>query len=92
MIASVGGSVQARAEVERELGRLVAEMSYADISDILKRGLHEHIDHLQLHINSVGTAVYSTFFAMKPVEQEEEDIPADRMSFPPPRNTRSQSQ
>jgi uncharacterized alpha-E superfamily protein len=56
---------------ERELGRLNAELSYADTSEILKDGLHEYIDNLQQRLNYVGSSVYETFFAMRPEESEE---------------------
>ena len=67
--------------VERELGRLVAEIAYADIDEVLSRGLHESIDDLQLRMNKVGDAVWSTFFAMKPIEAAAED-PRQRASIP----------
>jgi uncharacterized alpha-E superfamily protein len=56
---------------ERELGRLNAELSYADVKEILSRGLHEFIDDLQKRLNYVSQSVYETFFAMKPLDQEE---------------------
>lgn len=76
--APIGTSTNA---VERELGRLVAEIAYAEIGEVLARGLHESIDDLQLRMNRVGDAVWSTFFAMKPIEQGVED-PRERASIP----------
>jgi uncharacterized alpha-E superfamily protein len=67
---------------ERELGRLNAELSYADTKEILARGLHEYIDALQLRLNSVSQSVYATFFAMKPLDVEEAQNEA-RLSLPP---------
>ncbi|MFO0675882.1 MAG: alpha-E domain-containing protein [Polyangiaceae bacterium] len=64
---------------ERELGRVNADLSYADTAEIIARGLHEYIGDLQLHLNHVSDAVYATFFAMKPLTPEEED----RRSLPP---------
>ncbi len=65
---------------ERELGRLNAELAYADTSEILKRGLHEYIDGLQQRLNYVGDSVYETFFAMKP---EASDDASDGAPRPP---------
>ena len=78
--------------VERELGRLVAELSYADIKEVLKRGLHEQIDDLQTRMNKVGEAVHGTFFAMRPIEEPEkgEEVVDARTSFPPPGGARIQ--
>jgi len=56
---------------ERELGKLNAELQYADTREILNRGLHEYIDDLQQRLNYVGNSVHDTFFAMKPVDGDE---------------------
>jgi uncharacterized alpha-E superfamily protein len=66
---------------ERELGRLNAELSYADTTEVLSRGLHEYIDGLQQRLNYVGSSVFDTFFAMKPVSEPGEE--SDRRSLPP---------
>jgi uncharacterized alpha-E superfamily protein len=80
--------------VERELGRLVAELAYSDPSDMLAHGLHERIDDLQLRMNRVGDAVYATFFAMKPVAlvEEEQARHDPRSSLPPPGQGQQQKQ
>jgi uncharacterized alpha-E superfamily protein len=67
---------------ERELGRLNAELSYADTNEILTRGLHEYIDALQQRLNYVSQSVYATFFAMKPLDVDEPGDDA-RLSLPP---------
>jgi uncharacterized alpha-E superfamily protein len=58
---------------ERELGKLNAELQYADTREILNRGLHEYIDDLQQRLNYVGNSVHDTFFAMKPVDGDEHE-------------------
>lgn len=67
---------------ERELGRLNAELSYADTKEILARGLHEYIDDLQQRLNFVSHSVFDVFFAMKPLEADE-PLQGDRRSLPP---------
>jgi uncharacterized alpha-E superfamily protein len=74
--------------VEREMGRVVADLAYAEISVILRDGLHEHIDDLQRRMNRVGDAVHTTFFAMKPTEV----VPQDPRSSLPPSPFASQRQ
>jgi uncharacterized alpha-E superfamily protein len=59
--------------VERELGRVVAELAYADTGEMLAKGLHERIDDLQIRMNVVGDAVHSTFFAMRPIDDPADD-------------------
>ena len=53
-------------EAERRLGRLRAELDYADIDEILETGLHAYLDSLQTKLNAVDDAVFSTFFALRP--------------------------
>jgi uncharacterized alpha-E superfamily protein len=49
---------------ERELGRLASELAYAEVTDILDRGLHGFVDDLQLRMNRVAEEITSTFFAV----------------------------
>jgi len=55
-------------DAEKRLGRLCAELNYADIQDIIAEGLHEFLDRLQGRLNDVDDAIYETFFALRPVE------------------------
>jgi len=47
---------------EQRLGRLRAELDYADIDEIFHQGLHEYLDAFQSHLNDVGTAIHNTYF------------------------------
>ncbi|NUP08135.1 MAG: alpha-E domain-containing protein [Polyangiaceae bacterium] len=49
---------------ERELGRLNAELAYAEMKEVLARGLHRFIDDLQLRMNHVNDSIAETFFAV----------------------------
>jgi uncharacterized alpha-E superfamily protein len=49
-------------DAERRLGQLRARLDYADIQTIMSSGLHEYLDHVQLSLNEVGTAVHKRFF------------------------------
>lgn len=59
------GSYQNSAE--KRLGRLRAELDFADIDDCVSVGLHEFVDHFQMQLNHVGEAVFETFFAPRPL-------------------------
>jgi uncharacterized alpha-E superfamily protein len=48
---------------EQCLGRLVAQLDYTDINELIDRGLHESLDHLQSQLNDVGDSIYETFFS-----------------------------
>ena len=77
--------------VEREMGRVVADLAYAETSVMLKNGLHQHIDDLQQRMNRVGDAAHATFFAMKPTDSAV--VEDHRTSlFPAHAQTQSQTQ
>jgi len=48
---------------EKQLGKLKAQLEFADINDIFESGLHEYVDGFQKKLNGVSTAVYDSFFA-----------------------------
>ncbi|MEX2215077.1 MAG: alpha-E domain-containing protein [Phycisphaeraceae bacterium] len=52
---------------ERRLGQLRSEFEYAQISEVIRYGLHEYIDDFQLKLNQVGEAVYQDFLALRAV-------------------------
>ena len=52
---------------EQRLGRLRSELDYAQIQEIINGGLHEFLDAFQAKLNHVGAAIFSTFFALRPV-------------------------
>ena len=52
-----------RNPAERRLGRLVAELDYTEIGEVIEQGLHEFLDELQLRLNEVGAALHDAFFA-----------------------------
>jgi uncharacterized alpha-E superfamily protein len=56
-----------RNQAERRLGQLRSELDYAQIADIIDRGLHEFIDNFQRQLNLAGEAVHATFFAHRTV-------------------------
>jgi uncharacterized alpha-E superfamily protein len=53
---------------ERSLGVVRSELAYAQVYDIITRGLHEFLDGLQTKLNGVGDAITQTFFALQPAE------------------------
>jgi uncharacterized alpha-E superfamily protein len=62
-----GGPTTIRTSAEQRLGRLRAELDYANIKEIIEDGLHEFIDAFQSKLNAVGGAIFDTFFAIQPV-------------------------
>jgi len=62
------GVVQNRAE--KILGRLQADLDYADIAEVLEFGMHEYLESLQVRLNQVGEEISTTFFRHAPLETE----------------------
>lgn len=60
------GSAANRAE--KCLGRLMADLNYSDIEDVITTGMHEYLDSMQIRFNEVGQEISSTFFRMTPDE------------------------
>lgn len=48
---------------ERALGRLVSQLGYITIEDIIQSGLHEFLEQMQSSINQVGNEIHTAFFA-----------------------------
>jgi uncharacterized alpha-E superfamily protein len=61
------GSFSNRAD--KTLGKLLADLDYITVEEILNVGLHEFLDDIQTRINRVGDAVTETFFALRPLEE-----------------------
>ncbi|MCA9248799.1 MAG: alpha-E domain-containing protein [Planctomycetales bacterium] len=56
---------------EQLLGRLRADLAYADVDSIIDNGVHEFVDHFQSRLNDVGNAIHDTFFATRPVDAQQ---------------------
>ena len=52
---------------EQHLGRVCAELNYIQVPEIIKRGLHEFLDGIQVRLNMIGDAIQTAFFALQPV-------------------------
>lgn len=63
LLITGGTAGTCRNRAEQRLGRLRAQLAYAQIQDILSCGLHEFIDGFQAKLNQVDDAIRETFFA-----------------------------
>lgn len=52
---------------EQRFGQLRAELAYADIEQIIARGLHEFLDSFQRKLNLADQCIYDIFFALRPL-------------------------
>ncbi len=51
---------------EQRCGQLYTELAYADMREIIARGLHEYLDNFQKKLNKVGDSIFDTYFALHP--------------------------
>ena len=58
------GAVTNRAE--KNIGRLMADLEYTDIEEVIESGLHEFLDNLQTRLNLLGVVIGTTFFNVTP--------------------------
>ena len=67
-----GQGVSPRNEVERRLGRLRAELEFAEVGEVMAKGVHEWVDGFQRKLNAVGVAMHETYFELgTPVGQRQ---------------------
>jgi uncharacterized alpha-E superfamily protein len=53
---------------EQRLGRIRAELDYLNVTEVIATGLHEFLDSVQDKLNAAGHAIFDTFFALRPLE------------------------
>ncbi len=59
---------------ERQLGRLRADLDYADIDEVVHIGMHDYLDHFQTKLNAVGDALASIFFGSAAAHRRSEAV------------------
>jgi uncharacterized alpha-E superfamily protein len=48
-------------DAEKLAGRLLAELQFSTVADVLDLGLHDYIDRLQGKLNDIGAALFQTY-------------------------------
>ena len=56
---------------EKEIGAVRSQMEYTDIKTILKKGLHEYLDEIQIKLNQISNAIFNTFFFIQTQTQSQ---------------------
>jgi uncharacterized alpha-E superfamily protein len=54
-------------KAEQGLGRLLGELNYTQIDEIIHGGLHEFLDKLQTRLNWIDDALFESFFTLRPL-------------------------
>ena len=56
-------------QAEKQMGKLKSMLEYTEISDIFNSGLHKFLDDFQSKNNLVASAIYETYFDLKPIQK-----------------------
>ena len=59
-----------RNSAEQQLGRLRSQFNFLRLDDIIHDGFHEFIDRFQGQLNLVVSAIFQSFFAIRPLPTE----------------------
>ena len=44
------------------MGRLLSDLRFTSVGEIIQRGMHEYLSSFQSHINEVGNRIYDDYF------------------------------
>lgn len=54
-------------QAEKKLSKLLSEVEFTEIDDILDTGLHQYLDNFQTKNNEIGQTIFNTYFDLKPI-------------------------
>ena len=54
-------------QAEKKLSKILSEVQFTEIEDILTTGLHQYLDDFQISNNDIGQTIHNTYFDLKPV-------------------------
>lgn len=63
-------------DAECESGRLLSSLSYGNLANVMKQGLHEYLDNMQDQINKIGDVLFETYVLMSdrlPIEVKDRE-------------------
>lgn len=50
-------------DAEKLAGRLVAELQFGTVEEVFSAGLHDYLDQIQLKLNAIGDALFTTYIS-----------------------------
>ena len=50
-------------ETEKQMGRLLSDLQFISVEEVIKHGMHEYLKSFQSHINDVGNRIYDDYFS-----------------------------
>ncbi|MGE9294887.1 MAG: alpha-E domain-containing protein [Puniceicoccales bacterium] len=59
-------------EAEKLAGKLLSDLTFSSIQDVIKYGMHEWLDYCQERLNEIGQSTYQAYMFQKPLDLAEE--------------------
>jgi len=50
-------------ETEKKMGRLLSDLRFISVEEIIQHGMHEYLNRFQSHINEIGNCIYDDYFS-----------------------------
>jgi len=57
-------------KAEQRMGRLLAELNYTQIEEIIVGGMHEFFEGLQSRLNGIDDCIFETYFTLRPLNKK----------------------
>ncbi|MCA9398160.1 MAG: alpha-E domain-containing protein [Candidatus Omnitrophica bacterium] len=48
---------------EKEMGKIISQLNFNDVHDVIHYGLHEYLEDFQIKLNHLGEEIFNTFFS-----------------------------
>ncbi|MEM6641800.1 MAG: alpha-E domain-containing protein [Bacteroidota bacterium] len=65
-LQEISGSKRHSNSAEKAIGALRSKLEYTNVNDILKYGLHEFLDEVQVGLNEISSSIYDQYFKVMP--------------------------
>ncbi len=50
-------------ETEKKMGRLLSDLRFISVEEIIQHGMHEYLNRFQSYINEIGNCIYDDYFS-----------------------------
>lgn len=55
-------------EAEKQTGRLLSDLTFGSVDDVVQKGMHEWLDECQERLNVIGKETYETYMFLRPLD------------------------
>ncbi len=50
-------------ETEKQMGKVLSDLRFVSVDEIIENGMHEYLSHFQARVNEVGSQIYGDYFS-----------------------------